>query len=147
MCIYTHTHTHTHPYIHTHIYCIYIYIYILGVARYMYSYRTITIRTSRFGAWGLTTNTVNSPPNPEGGARSNAMLFENRQRQQKNSECCELRLKTKPSRQWPCADSERLRSQLFAKWGFVLVYPTFLIQHKYKYSIIFPYLRCNLSEC
>ncbi len=45
--------------------CVYIYIYIyiyicmyvciLGVARYMYSYRTVTVRTSRFGAWGLTT--------------------------------------------------------------------------------------------
>ncbi len=29
-------------------------------------------------------------PNPEGGARSNATLFDNRQRQQKNSECREL---------------------------------------------------------
>ncbi len=29
-------------------------------------------------------------PNPEGGACSNTMLFDNRQRQQKNSECCEL---------------------------------------------------------
>ncbi len=28
-------------------------------------------------------------PNPEGGACSNAMLFDNRQRQQKNSECRE----------------------------------------------------------
>ncbi len=30
-------------------------------------------------------------PNPEGVARCNAMLFDNRQRQQKNSECHELR--------------------------------------------------------
>ncbi len=29
-------------------------------------------------------------PNPEGGARSNAMLFDNHQRQQKNSESREL---------------------------------------------------------
>ncbi len=35
-----------------------------------------------------------------------------------------------------------LHTQLFAKWGFVLVYPTSLIWHKSKYSIIFPYLRC-----
>ncbi len=41
------------------------YIYILGVARYMYSYRTVTVRTSRFGAWCLTTNTGNSPPIPQ----------------------------------------------------------------------------------
>ncbi len=40
---------------------IYIYIYILGVARYMYSSRTVTVQASRFGAWGLTTNTGNSP--------------------------------------------------------------------------------------
>ncbi len=39
-----------------------------------------------------------------------------------------------------------LRTQLFAKWSFVLVCPTSLIQHKSKYSIIFPYLRCNVSE-
>ncbi len=51
----------------------------------MYSSRTVTVQASRFGAWCLTTNTGNSPPNPEGGARSNATLFDNRQ--QKNSEC------------------------------------------------------------
>ncbi len=36
-------------------------VYILGVARYMYSSRTVTVRASRFGAWCLTTNTGNSP--------------------------------------------------------------------------------------
>ncbi len=40
-----------------------------------------------------------------------------------------------------------LCTQLFTKWSFVLVYPTSLIRHKSKYSIIFPYLRCNVSEC
>ncbi len=30
--------------------CMFIYIYILGVARYMYSYWTVTVRTSRVGA-------------------------------------------------------------------------------------------------
>ncbi len=63
---------------------IYIYTYILGVARYMYSYRTVTVQASRFGAWGLTTNTGNSPQSRRG-ARSNATLQDNRQ--QKNSEC------------------------------------------------------------
>ncbi len=57
----------------------------------MYSSRTVTVRTSRFGAWGLTMNTGNSPPIQKGAARSNATLFDNRQRQQKNSDCCELR--------------------------------------------------------
>ncbi len=38
----------------------------LGVARYMYSYRTVTVQASRFGAWGLTTNTGNSPPIQKG---------------------------------------------------------------------------------
>ncbi len=33
------------------------------MARYMYSYRTVT---SRFGAWGLMTNTGNSPPIQKG---------------------------------------------------------------------------------
>ncbi len=40
-----------------------------------------------------------------------------------------------------------LRTQLFAKWSVVLVCPTSLIRHKSKYSIIFPYLRYNVSEC
>ncbi len=55
--------------VHIYIYCtyyIYIYIYILGVARYMYSYRTVTVQASRFDAWGLTTNTGNSPPIQKG---------------------------------------------------------------------------------
>ncbi len=93
-------------------------------------------------------------PNPEGGSRSIATLFDNRQ--QKNSECRELRAwKQSP------LDSDHvliltasltrtdkvLRTQLFAKWSFVLVYPTSLIRHKSKYSIIFPYLWCNVSEC
>ncbi len=43
-----------------------IYTYILGVARFMYSYRTITVQASRFGAWCLTTNTGNSPPIQKG---------------------------------------------------------------------------------
>ncbi len=60
MCVYV--------YIHTHFIIIYIYIYIykLRVARYMYSYRTVTVRTSRFGTWGLTTNTGYSPPIQKG---------------------------------------------------------------------------------
>ncbi len=32
----------------------------------MYSYRTVTVRTSRFGAWCLSTNTGNSPPIQKG---------------------------------------------------------------------------------
>ncbi len=63
-------------------------IYIRGG---MYWYRTVTVQTSRFGAWGLTANTVNSPPIQKGGACSNATLFDNRQHQHKNSECRELR--------------------------------------------------------
>ncbi len=62
--------------------------YLVGVARYMYSYRTVTVQASRFGAWALTTNTGNSPPIQKG-RRSNATLFDNHQ--QKNSECRELR--------------------------------------------------------
>ncbi len=53
VCVSVHTHTHT-------------YIYILGVARYMYSYRTVTVQASQFGAWCLTTNTGNSPPIQKG---------------------------------------------------------------------------------
>ncbi len=67
-----------------YIYIYYIIIYILGVARYMYSYRTVTVQASRFGAWAPR-RIWQFTPNPEGGARSNATLFDNRQ--QKNSEC------------------------------------------------------------
>ncbi len=115
----------------------YIYSCVLGVTQYIqYSYWTITVRTSQF------------TPIQEGGARSNTKLFENRQ--QKNSECRELRawkqstlnsdhvLILNVSLTWT---DKVLRTQLFAKWGFVLVYPTSLIRHKY--FIIFPYLRCN----
>ncbi len=63
-------------------------VFYTNVYEYMYSYRTVMVRTSRFGAWGLTTNTGNSP---EGGTHRNATLFDNRQRQQKNSKCRELR--------------------------------------------------------
>ncbi len=92
-------------------------------------------------------------PNPEGLQRCrNATLFDNRQ--QKNSECCELcTWKQSPldsdhvlilnaSLTWT---DKGLRTQVFAKWSFVLVYPTPLIRRKY--CIIFPYLRCNVSEC
>ncbi len=41
-------------------------ICLLGVARYMYSYRTVTVQASRFGARCLTTNTGNSPPIQKG---------------------------------------------------------------------------------
>ncbi len=53
-------------------------------------------------------------PNPEGGARSNATLFDNRVDYQTALNNEEQRmpwvvhLKTKPPRQWPCADSERV---------------------------------------
>ncbi len=60
------------------IYC----VYILGVARYMYSYRTVTVQASRLSPYDEYRQFT---PNPEGGARSNATLFDNRQ--QKNSEC------------------------------------------------------------
>ncbi len=92
-------------------------------------------------------------PNPEEGARSNATLFDNSQL--KNSECQRMawvaHLKTKPTRQWPCADSECVSHM---DWQRLLhstvcemeLCPTSLIQHKSKCSIILPYLRCNLSE-
>ncbi len=91
-------------------------------------------------------------PNSEGGARSNATLFDNCQ--QKNSRCRVAHLKTKPldgdhvlilnaSLTDKGVYFKGLRTQLFAKWSFVLVYPTSLIRHKSKYFVIFPYLRCR----
>ncbi len=67
---------------HIYIYIIYIYIYI-RVARYMYSYRTVTVR--HLGSVHDALRQYRQfTPNPEGGSRSNATLFDNRQ--QKNSE-------------------------------------------------------------
>ncbi len=83
-------------------------------------------------------------PNPEGGASSNAELFDNRQ--QKNSECREQRT----WKQSPLDSDHELILNASLTWtdkSFVLVYPTSLIRHKSKYSITFPYLRCNVSEC
>ncbi len=129
------------------------------MARYIYLYRTVSVRASRSGAWGLTTNSGNSPPIQKGAlAVLQHCLITASRRTVNASECLDLR--TWKQRQWPL-DSDHvliltasltrtdkvLRTQLFAKWSFVLVYPTPLIRHKSKYSIIFPYLRCNVSEC
>ncbi len=74
-----------------------VYLYILGVARYMYSYRTVMVRASLFGAWGFTTNTDNSPPIQKG-----AQQFDNTWMP------WVAHLKIKSPRHWPCADSERV---------------------------------------
>ncbi len=69
---------------------IYIYIYIRG--------GTVHVFVPNIHGTGISVRCMRPydeyrqfTPNPEGGARSNAMLFDNRQRQQKNSEYCELR--------------------------------------------------------
>ncbi len=104
--IYTHIHIHIYTYIHTHIYIytythihIYIYIYI-----YIYTHAHIYIYIRGGTAHVFVPNHHGTDlsvwlydeyrqftPNPEGGARNNATLFDNHQRQQKNSECRELR--------------------------------------------------------
>ncbi len=127
------------------------------MARYIYLYRTVLVRASRFGAWGLTTNSGNSPPIQKGALTVMQRCLITASRRTVNaSKCRELRTwKQSPldcdhvliltaSLTWT---DKVLRTQLFAKWSFVLVYPTSLIRHKSKYSIIFPYLRCNVSEC
>ncbi len=82
----------------------------------MYSYRTVTdlsVRCMRpYSEYRKFT------PNPEGGACSNATLFDNRQ--QKNSECRET--------------DHVLASLTWTDKSFVLVYPTALIRHKSKIS-------------
>ncbi len=79
-------------------------------------------------------------------AHSNATLVDNRQRQQKNSERHELHA----WKQSPPDSDHVLILNVSLTWtdkSFVLVYPTSLIRLKSKYSIIFPSLQCNLSEC
>ncbi len=114
--------------------------YILGVAQYMYSYQPnrhgtdLSVRCMRpYDKYKQVT------PNPEVGTRRN-------NRQQKNSECREMHA----WKQSPLDSDHVLILNASLTWTdkiFVLVYPTSLIQHKSKYSIIFPCLRCNLSEC
>ncbi len=59
----------------------------------MYSYRTVTVWVSRFGAWGYEEyrQPPPPPPNPEGGVRGNAMLFDNRQQKNSGLELCTLK--------------------------------------------------------
>ncbi len=159
MYIYTHTHTHTHTPIHTYAYILYIYIYI-----YIYIRGgTVHVFVPNHHDSDLSVRCMRPydeysqfpPPNPEGGARSNAMLFETASASRRTANAVSCAWKQSPVNSDHVLilnasltrTDKGLRSQLFAKWGFVLVYPTFLIRHKYKYSIIFPYLRCNLSEC
>ncbi len=59
---------------------IYLFIYLLGVARYLYSYRTVTDLSVR--CMRPYDEYRQFAPNSEGCARSNATLFDNRQRQQ-----------------------------------------------------------------
>ncbi len=81
--IYIHIHTYIHIYIHTYTYT-YTYIYIRGGTVHVFvpnGHGTgISVRCMRpYDEYRQFT------PNPEGGAHSNATLFDNRQ--QKNSEC------------------------------------------------------------
>ncbi len=128
-----------------------VYAWLVGVARYMYSYRTVTVRASRFGAWCLTKNTGNSP-NPEGGAAVMQRCLEPPAPAEEQRMPWVAHLKTMYWF-WTRLSHDKgvffkgLRTQLFEKWSFVLVYPTSLIRHKSKYSIIFPYLQCTVSEC
>ncbi len=144
------THTHTYAYI-------YIYIYTRG--------GTVHVFVPSSHGMGISVRCVRSyneyrqfTPSQEYGARSNATLFNNSL--QNNNECELHTWKQSPldsdhvqilntSLTW--TDKEvyfkGLHTQLFAKWIFVLVYPTSFIRHKSKYSITFSYLRCNISEC
>ncbi len=63
-------------------------VYLLGLARYMYLYRTVAVRASRFGAWGLTMNSGN----PDGAlAVMQRCLITTSRRTVNPSECRELR--------------------------------------------------------
>ncbi len=82
----TDTYKATHIHIHTYIY---IYIYIRGGTVHVFVPKRhgtdLSVRCMRpYDEYRQFT------PNPEGCARSNITLFDNRHRQQKNSECCEL---------------------------------------------------------
>ncbi len=104
-------------------------MYIFRGGTVMYLYR----KPSRYGplgsvALGPCDEYRQFTPNPEGYQQYNAMLFDNHQRQQKNSECSEFRA-------WKHSPLDRdhvliLNTSLtWTDKSFVLVYPTSLIRH------------------
>ncbi len=83
-------------------------------------------------------------PNPEGAlAVMQCCLITASRRTANASESHELRF----WKQSPLDSYHVLILNASLTWSFVLVCPTSLIRHKSKYSIIFPYLRYNVSEC
>ncbi len=109
---------------------IYIYTYILGVARYMYSYRTITLRTSRLDAWGLMTNTGNLLPIQKGvpAIMQRCLITASASRRTANPVSCPLENKA----HYTVSTDAVLILKASHTWtdkNFVLVYPTSLIQH------------------
>ncbi len=126
---------------------IYIYIYILGGTVHVFVPNS---QGTDLSGWCMRPYNEyrQFPPNPEWGFRSNAMLFDNRQRQQKNSESRELRawdsdhvLILKVSHTW--TDKNFPHGLTRALCSCILP----LIRHKSKYSKIVPCLRYNLPEC
>ncbi len=67
------------------------------VAWYMYSYWTVTVRTFRLSAWGLMTNTGNSPPIQKGAPAVMQHCLITASRRTANVVSCAL--KTKPTKQ------------------------------------------------
>ncbi len=53
----------------------------------MYSYRTVTVQASRFGAWCLTTNTGNSPPIQKGAPAAMQRCLITTSRRTANANC------------------------------------------------------------
>ncbi len=92
----------------------------------MYSYRTVTVRTSRFGAWGLTTNTGNSPSIQKGAPAVMQCCLITASRRTANAMSCAL--ENKAPRQWPCADSECIQccqlSNFVAEFSSFSDYPS-----------------------
>ncbi len=157
----THTHTHMHIYIYIYIYIYFFFFCCLFFCFYIYTRGgTVHVFVPSSHGMGISVRCVRSyneyrqfTPSQEYGARSNATLFNNSL--QNNNECELHTWKQSPldsdhvqilntSLTWT---DKGLHTQLFAKWSFVLVYPTSFIRHKSKNSIIFSYLRCNVSEC
>ncbi len=81
----------------------------------MYSYRTVTVRSSRFGAWDLTTNTGKSPPIQKGAlaVMQRCLITASTSRRTANAVSCALETAAFPSTYFMCT-----LEYLTGRWRF-----------------------------
>ncbi len=111
----------------------------------MYSYRTVTVWTSRFSAWGLTTNTGTPPPPP---IQKGALAVMQRCLITASSSSRTVNAFETVTMCWFWMRlSHGLTKASHTDWQELCARVSYFSHSaQSKYSIIFPYLQCNLSE-